>query len=101
MAIRRTAVAGTWYPRLPGALIKDVDGYLAAAVEPPRGRIDALLAPHAGLMFSGPVGAHAYAAVAGRDYDVVVLVGPSHFVGFEGVALWPDGAFESPLGPAV
>src|SRR4029453_3338906 len=35
------------------------------------------------------------------DYDVAVLVGPSHYVAFEGVALYPDGAFETPLGPAV
>jgi hypothetical protein len=59
------------------------------------------MAPHAGLMFSGPVGAHAYKAVAGRPYDVAVLVGPSHFVAFEGVALFPQGAFDSPLGPAI
>ena len=51
-------------------------------------------------MFSGPVGAYAYKATARGDFDVAVLVGPSHFVAFEGVALWPDGAFDSPLGAA-
>ena len=60
-----------------------------------------VIAPHAGLMFSGPVGAYAYKAVSGAHYDVAVLVGPSHFVGFDGVALYPDGAFDSPFGPAV
>ena len=54
-----------------------------------RRTVTALIAPHAGLMFSGPVGAHAYATVAGRSVDVVVLVGPSHFVAFDGVALYP------------
>src|SRR6266542_1384255 len=39
-------------------------------------------------------------AAAGRDFEVAVLVGPSHFVAFDGAALWPDGAFETPLGPA-
>jgi MEMO1 family protein len=99
---RRAAVAGTWYPANPGALARELDAYLAAATEAPRGRVDAVIAPHAGLMFSGPVGAFSYkAAAGGGPYDAVVLVGPSHFVGFDGVALYPSGAFETPLGPAA
>lgn len=98
---RRAAVAGTWYPGNPGALTREVDALLDAAGKPPRGRIRAVIAPHAGMMFSGPVGAYAYKAAAqGGAYDVIVLVGPSHYVGFEGVALYPEGAFESPLGMA-
>ncbi len=101
---RPAAVAGTWYPASRGALTRDVDAYLAA-VGPdaaiPRGRVDAVIAPHAGLMFSGPVGAYAYKAAAEHGpYDAIVLAGPSHFVAFDGVALYPFGAFESPLGPA-
>jgi MEMO1 family protein len=96
--IRPAAVAGTWYPKTPAALGRDVDAYLEAAGEGPAGRVDAIIAPHAGLMFSGPVGAWAYKAAARGVYDVVALVGPSHHVGFDGVALWPDGAFASPLG---
>jgi len=100
MPIRPTAVAGTWYPGIAGALTRDVDAYLAAASDGPAGTLQAIIAPHAGLMFSGPVGAYAYKAARRGDFDVAVLVGPSHFVAFEGVALWPDGAFDSPLGPA-
>jgi AmmeMemoRadiSam system protein B len=103
-SIRPAAVAGTWYPGTAAALAHDVDAYLAAvpSVTVPRGRLDAIIAPHAGLMFSGPVGAFAYktAAEAG-PFEAVVLVGPSHFVAFDGLALYPSGAFESPLGPAV
>jgi MEMO1 family protein len=98
---RPAAVAGTWYPGTAGALAKAVDEYLAAAaaaVAP--GSVRALIAPHAGLMFSGPVAAYAYRAVAREAYDAAVLVGPSHFVGFDGVALYPRGEFESPLGAA-
>jgi AmmeMemoRadiSam system protein B len=95
------AVAGSWYPATAGALAREVDGYVEAASEGPRGEIRAVIAPHAGIMFSGPVGAYAYKAVANGDYDVVVLVGPSHFVAFEGVALYPKGAFAFPLGPAA
>jgi AmmeMemoRadiSam system protein B len=101
---RPAAVAGTWYPGSPGALARDVDEYLAAVgsgAPIPRGRLDAVIAPHAGLMFSGPVGAYAYKAAADHGpFDAIILVGPSHFVAFDGVALYPSGAFESPLGPA-
>jgi MEMO1 family protein len=94
---RVPAVAGSWYPGSAGALTREVDAYLHAADVAPHGAIRAIIAPHAGLMFSGPVGAYAYKAATG-PYDVAVLVGPSHFVAFDGVALYPDGAFESPLG---
>ena len=81
-----------------------MDGYLATVADDtlPRGRLDAVIAPHAGLMFSGPVGAHAYkAAAANGPFDVLILVGPSHYVAFDGVALYPSGGFDSPLGPAL
>lgn len=98
---RAAAVAGTWYPASPGALGREVDTYVSEADAPPRGRVSAVIAPHAGLMFSGPVGAYAYkAAASSAPYDAAVLVGPSHFVAFDGVALYPDGAFETPFGPA-
>lgn len=96
--IRPAAVAGTWYPGAAEPLRAAVDGHLAAMEASPTGDIVALIAPHAGLRYSGPVAACAYRAIAGRRYDVVVLVGPSHHYGFEGVAVWPAGAFETPLG---
>lgn len=101
MSIRPAAVAGTWYPGTRGALEREVDGYVDAAADAPPFHVRAIIAPHAGMMFSGPVAAHAYkAAAADGPYDVAVLVGPSHFVAFEGVAVYPDGAFDSPLGLA-
>lgn len=101
MQTRPAAVAGTWYPAGAGALARDVDAYLADAAEWTGGAVRALIAPHAGLMFSGAVGAHAYKAAATGSYDVVALVGPSHYVAFDGVAVYPSGAFETPLGAAV
>jgi hypothetical protein len=97
--VRPAAVAGGWYPGQGGALAREVDRYLDLAAEPPAGDILALIAPHAGLVYSGPVGAYAYRALRGRDYDVAVIVGPSHYVAFEGVAVVEEGAFENPLGP--
>jgi MEMO1 family protein len=101
MPTRSAAVAGTWYPASAGALTREVDGYLDAARVESRGGICAIVAPHAGIMFSGPVAAYAYKAIAASRFDVAVLVGPSHFAGFDGVALYPSGAFATPLGPAV
>lgn len=103
-SIRPAAVAGSWYPGSAGALAREVDAHVAAIDPPdviPRGALRAVMAPHAGLMFSGPVGAYAYAAAAAAGpFDAAILVGPSHFVGFDGVALYPEGGFDSPLGPA-
>ena len=100
MRIRPAAVAGSWYPGSRGALERDVDHYLASATVEAPGTIAAIISPHAGLMFSGPVAAPAYKAVAASEFDVAVLVGPSHHVGFDGVALYSEGGFESPLGVA-
>jgi len=98
MPVRQAAVAGTWYPGRPDALTADIDRYLANVGETPRGELIALIAPHAGLMFSGPVGAWSYATARGREFDVAVLVGPSHYVGFDGVAAYERGRFATPLG---
>ena len=101
--VRPPAVAGSWYPDAEAPLRAAVTSHLAAVsdtdTDTPFRDIVAIIAPHAGLVYSGPVAAHAYQAVAGRAYDVAVLVGPSHHVGFDGVAIYPRGAFDTPLGP--
>jgi AmmeMemoRadiSam system protein B len=98
--VRPEAVAGSWYPGRPAVLAAEIDRFLSEVSDPPpAGSVVGLVAPHAGLMYSGPVAAWAYRAVQGGDYEVVVLVGPSHRVGFAGVALYPRGAFDTPLGP--
>lgn len=98
MSIRKAAVAGTWYPGTAEALRREVDRHLAGAAPTCDGEVLAIIAPHAGLQYSGPVAAHAYKLLAGRRYDVAVLVGPSHHAGFQGVAIYDRGAFETPLG---
>src|SRR5579872_5168380 len=98
--IRRAAVAGTWYPGTANALAAAVDRHLSGATRDIAGDLVALVSPHAGLMYSGPVAAHAYHLLRGRSFDVAVLVGPSHYVGFEGVAVVPSGGFETPYGIA-
>jgi len=96
--IRPAAVAGSWYPASAERLGRDVDAYVAAAgtadVPAPR----AIVVPHAGLRYSGPVAAYAYHATRQARYSSIVLVGPSHFVGFNGVSIWPQGAWQTPFG---
>src|SRR5262245_10402267 len=99
--IRPTAVAGTWYPADANRLTREVDQYLAAATRtPPVSQLVSIIAPHAGLMYSGPVAAHAYHQLQHRRVDTIVIVGPSHFIAFDGVALYARGGFASPLGIA-
>lgn len=96
--VRRAAVAGSWYPARAAALTGEVTRYLGAVDRTLAGDVLAIIAPHAGLMYSGPVAAYAYRAAEGRRFDVAVLVGPSHFVPFRGVSIVERGAFATPLG---
>jgi hypothetical protein len=99
-------VAGTWYPGSAPALKRAVENHLARAEADaaggPEELVDlvALVAPHAGLMYSGPVAAFAYRLLREHPCDVIVLVGPSHFIPFEGVSVYADGGFETPFGVA-
>jgi len=99
-SVRRPAVAGTWYPGTAQELASTIDGHLAVVDDDVKGDLVALIAPHAGLMYSGPVAAHAYRLLSKRAFDTAVLVGPSHFVAFDGVAIVPSGGFETPFGVA-
>ena len=99
-SVRRTSVAGTWYPDDPTRLVSHLDGYLdRARIDDPGGRLRAIVVPHAGLMYSGPVAAYAYNVARRDQHSALVLVGPSHFIPFQGVSIWPDGEWETPLGP--
>jgi AmmeMemoRadiSam system protein B len=98
--LRRPSLAGSWYPRSAAELEAQVDGYLAAGKgkDIPLSRVIALVAPHAGLIYSGPVAGFAYSQLRTCPPTLAVLVGPSHFVDFEGVAVVPAGAFDTPIG---
>ena len=99
-AVRRPAVAGQFYPENPEELRTMVDGFLAAAKIVSDKIPKAIIAPHAGYPYSGPVAGSAYACLArGRDrLKRVVLLGPSHFVAFPGLAASSASVFQSPLG---
>jgi AmmeMemoRadiSam system protein B len=101
-AVRPAAVAGSFYPGEPSSLATEVASYLAdaqpaAAVRAPK----AIIAPHAGYIYSGPIAASVYARLRPLRGRVkrVVLAGPAHRVWVDGIAVPSVGAFDSPLGP--
>jgi AmmeMemoRadiSam system protein B len=99
-AVRLPAVGGQFYPENPEELRTLVDGFLAAAKIVSDKIPKAIIAPHAGYPYSGPIAGSAYACLArGRGrFKRVVLLGPSHFVGFDGLAASSAAFFQSPLG---
>ena len=101
--VRQPAVAGSFYPSDPGTLRSQVRGYLEeAAIRAPGSKEwpKALIAPHAGYVYSGPVAATAYARLAGALSTVtrVVLLGPAHFVPVRGIATTGFASWSTPLG---
>jgi len=100
-AIRQPAVAGQFYPANPRALRREVEDFIAAAIPAADIVPKAIIAPHAGYRYSGPVAGSAYACLArGRGrLKRVLLLGPSHFVAFAGLAASGAAVFQSPLGP--
>lgn len=99
--VRPPAVAGQFYPADAATLSRQVLAFLAEAGEDVGAPPKALIAPHAGYIYSGPVAAHAYAHIQPLKNIVkrVVLLGPCHRVAVDGVALSSADAFLTPLGP--
>ncbi len=99
--VRQAAVAGGFYPADPKTLTAMIDDMLAhaASSQPPiNDPILAVVAPHAGYQFSGPVAAYTYAALKGRKFSRVVVIAPSHYVGFDFTSVYEGDAYATPLG---
>ena len=100
--VRAPVVAGSFYPSDPAELRTTIERLLASAPLRPAhaSAAKAIVAPHAGYAYSGPIAARAYRAIEARRDDVtrVVLLGPSHRVPFRGLAVPTVGAFATPLG---
>jgi AmmeMemoRadiSam system protein B len=98
------AVAGTWYPADAVALERQVDGFFreaageAAAAGAPTGKVSALIAPHAGFVYSGLVAARGFGQLGDDNYERVILLGPSHYAAFDGAILTDAAVYRTPLG---
>jgi len=99
-SVRMPAVAGLFYPAAAQVLAAEVDRLLSDAKPAPGPVPKALIVPHAGFPYSGPIAASAYARLRPvRDaIRRVVLLGPAHRDWFEGLALPSVDAFRTPLG---
>lgn len=101
--VRPAAVAGMFYPGERKTLAADVSGLLAAArahLDPAWAAAKAWILPHAGYVYSGSTAALGYAALAARRDEItrVLLLGPTHRVACDGLALPEADAFATPLG---
>lgn len=96
---RPSPIAGQWYPSDPDRLKEQVDGYINAANLPDiEGDVVAIMAPHAGHQYSGPVAGHAFAALKNLRPDRAVVVSPMHYPYTEPLLTTAHGAYATPLG---
>ncbi len=97
--IKQPNVAGAFYPDNPAELSQMIDKFLESAnPEPVEGEIFALISPHAGYGYSGQVAAFGYKLIKDKPYKTIIVIGPSHYYGFSGVSVYPEGTFRTPLG---
>src|SRR5215468_3794366 len=100
MTVRKPAVAGSFYPAQPDRLRRQIAELLAEAEPAPKITPKALIAPHAGYIYSGLPAATAFATLrdSAQTFARIVLIGPAHYVAIRGVARTSIDAFETPLG---
>src|SRR5688500_2294885 len=98
--VRVPAVAGSFYPADPSLLVQQVDGWLSRSPTAGKARPAALIVPHAGYIYSGPIAASAYAHLRALKGSVsrVLLLGPCHFVPLRGLAHPDVDVLQTPLG---
>ncbi|MFH1701192.1 MAG: AmmeMemoRadiSam system protein B [Candidatus Zixiibacteriota bacterium] len=102
--IRHPAVSGMFYPSDGEDLLETVNKHLADVKDIPEidGQIIALIVPHAGIVYSGPIAAYSYKLLENSSIDNVILCGPSHRVPFDGISVYgPDVIWQTPLGDVV
>ena len=97
--VRPSPLAGTWYEGNPAALARAVDQYLDRAELPELpGEVVAVIAPHAGHIYSGPVAGYAFASVRGMTPDLVAVLSPMHQAYYEPLLTTAHAAYATPLG---
>ena len=99
LKLRNAGVAGSFYPAEPAALTAMMDKMLAQApAQQIIGQIVAVVAPHAGYQYSGPVAAYTYAALKGHKFSRVVVIAPSHYEAFDFSSVYDGDGYVTPLG---
>ena len=97
--IRPSAAAGQFYPSEPGAITDAISRYFENVPEQKtNGEIKAVIVPHAGYDFSGPVAAYAFKQLQGKKINTAVIIGNSHKVYFDGAVIDDSDGWQTPLG---
>ena len=97
--VRPSPLAGKWYEGNPNALARAVDHYLDQAELPELpGQVIAIIAPHAGHIYSGPVAGYAFSAVRGSSPDLVAVLSPMHQASSDPLLTTAHAAYSTPLG---
>jgi len=97
--ILKSKLAGSWYTANPGQLRKQIAGYVKAAGRKKYKNVIALIMPHAGYRYAGPVAAYGVKELIGKKYSRVIIIGPSHYQAFFNQLSVPGiSAYETPLG---
>lgn len=97
--VRPSPIAGQWYPADPHRLASSVDQYINAAHLPEiEGEVVAVMAPHAGHLFSGPVAGYAFAVLRDLDPEAVAVVSPMHYPYAQPLLTSAHAAYQTPLG---
>lgn len=101
-AVRAPAFAGQFYPADSSKLAAAIGAFMADAEPCIVHNPFAIIAPHAGYIFSGQIAADAYNQARDGRYDLIVILGTNHATpGFYGVSVYPEGAFGTPIGPVA
>lgn len=98
MQVHDAGLAGRWYPGEAGSLRAEIESLLGRVRLGIKERTQAIVVPHAGYMYSGKAAAHAYALVQGQPFRRVLILAPSHYVGFRGAVTLAWDGFRTPLG---
>ena len=98
--VKKADLAGSWYPGSSKMLDNQLRSYLEKATPPSiDGKIIAVIAPHAGYLYSGPVAAYSFKAVSTQEIETVIVVGFSHRKAYyDGIAVLDSDGFKTPLG---
>jgi AmmeMemoRadiSam system protein B/AmmeMemoRadiSam system protein A len=97
--VRKGAVAGAFYPSDKDELSEMIDGFLANVKKiDVDGKIIAVIVPHAGYIYSGQVAAYGFKEIQDTQFKKIIIISPSHYVGFDGISIYNKGLFETPLG---
>jgi AmmeMemoRadiSam system protein B len=100
--IRPSPIAGTWYPSNEHALVKQLDQYLSNAEVPKiLGEVIAVITPHAGLRYSGPVAGHAFRMLQGTNPEMVAVISPMHHPYYDPLLTTSHQAYATPLGNII